>query len=51
MAIKLDIAKAFDRVEWDFLEAMMRQLDFNEQWIHLIMISVKTVSYKILING
>lgn len=30
---------------------MMRQLGFNEHWIHLTMICVKTMSYKILINS
>ena len=30
MAIKLDMSKAYDRVDWDFLEKLMRQMGFNE---------------------
>ena len=50
-AIKLDISKAYDIVEWAFLEAMMRKLGFQEEWIRLIMMCVMTVSYSVLING
>ena len=51
MAIKLDVSKAYDRVEWAFLEAMMRKLGFQEEWIRLIMMCVTIVSYSVLING
>ena len=37
VAIKLDMSKAYDRVEWVFLENMMRKIGFNEGWIQLIM--------------
>jgi hypothetical protein len=46
-ALKLDMSKAYDMVEWDFLEQMMRHLGFDEQWIRLIMECVSTVSYQL----
>lgn len=51
MALKLDMSKAYDQVEWVILENLMRKIGFNERWINLIMICVKSVTYSILVNG
>ena len=51
MAIKLDMSKAYDRVEWTCLEKIMEKLGFVDKWRKLIMQCVTTVTYAIKING
>jgi len=49
-AIKLDMSKAYDKVEWTFLENMMRRMGFHLRWVQLIMKYVYSISYKIKVN-
>ncbi|XP_031120574.1 uncharacterized protein LOC116023707 [Ipomoea triloba] len=50
-ALKLDMAKAYDRMEWTFLRRMLIALGFAEAWVNLVMLCVTTVSYNFLVNG
>ena len=51
MAIKLDMYKAYDRVEWIFIEKLMLRMGFCEKWVGWIMECISSVSYAINING
>lgn len=50
-AYKLDLAKAYDRVDWKFLEAALRKVGFHEKWIKWIMSCVTSVRYAVRLNG
>ncbi|KAL0324573.1 UNVERIFIED_CONTAM: hypothetical protein Scaly_2424400 [Sesamum calycinum] len=49
--LKVDIQKAYDSVEWDFLLEVLRLFNFPPQFIKLIEQYVSTVSYSISLNG
>jgi len=51
MAMKLDMSKAYDRIEWNFVEGVLRKIGFANRWISLLMSCIWTVTYSILING
>ncbi|KAL0438744.1 UNVERIFIED_CONTAM: putative mitochondrial protein [Sesamum latifolium] len=49
-AIKLDICKAYDRVEWAFLRGVLLRLGFHHRFVNLIMLLVTTVSYSFMLT-
>ena len=51
MAVKLDMSKAYDRVEWDCLQLIMQKLGFHERWISTVMRCVSSMKYAVRING
>ena len=50
-ALKIDMSKEYDRVEWSFLRKIMEKFGFSQRWVDLVMTSVETVRYKIVHNG
>ncbi|XP_021751084.1 uncharacterized protein LOC110716759 [Chenopodium quinoa] len=50
-ALKLDMNKAYDRVNWQFLWQVLQWFGFPPYWIHIIQQCVSSVSYQILVNG
>ncbi|XP_024177967.1 uncharacterized protein LOC112183885 [Rosa chinensis] len=50
-SLKLDISKAYDRLEWKFLQAILTKLGFDSKWINMVMSCVMSVTYAILVNA
>lgn len=51
MAVKVDISKASDRMEWVYLEVVMKRMGFHGQWVNLVMLCTTTIFYSMLVNG
>ncbi|KAG7599383.1 Reverse transcriptase domain [Arabidopsis suecica] len=50
-AMKIDISKAFDSIQWGFLLKTLQALDFPEQYIRWIQTCVTTASFSVQVNG
>lgn len=51
MAVKTYITKAYDRLEWHFLETIMYHMGFDTRWIKWIMNCISTMTFSVIING
>ena len=51
VTLKLDISEAYDKVDWGFLQFMLRKMGFAEQWFSWLMLCISTVEYSVLFNG
>ncbi|CAN1776232.1 Transposon TX1 uncharacterized 149 kDa protein [Linum perenne] len=51
IAVKIDISKAFDRVEWDYLEMILRRLGFADKWVKWMTMCVTSVQYSVVVNS
>lgn len=51
MILKIDLEKAFDRLEWSFIKDTLHFFAFTQPLISLIMYCVSTTTISILING
>lgn len=50
MAVKTDMSKAYDRLEWSFIKCVLSTLGFDEKFVTWILECITTVSYSFLIN-
>jgi hypothetical protein len=50
-AYKLDLTKAYDRVDWGFLQRTLEWLGFQSTWIWWVMKCVTTVRYSVRFNN
>ena len=50
-AFKVDMSKAYDRIEWNFLRKMLEILGFAQSLVDLIMLLVTTVEFMVSQNG
>lgn len=51
MLSKLYMAKAYDRVNWDFLKKILLAFGFVEEWVTWVLSYVTSTSFSVLING
>ena len=51
MILKLDFEKAYDCVDWDFLDFIMKSMEFGLIWRRWIEECLSTARISILVNG
>lgn len=51
MILKMDMKKAYDRVNWDFLAQILAAFGFSRCWIDMVIRTVNANHFSILVNG
>lgn len=51
VALKLDVSKAYDWVDWLYLKKRMITMGFSSTWINWMLLCVTMVSYQVCFNG
>ncbi|MCI38461.1 RNA-directed DNA polymerase (Reverse transcriptase), partial [Trifolium medium] len=51
VALKLDISKAYDRIDLSYLRGTMTKMGFSSEWVKWIMLCVETVDYSVLVSN
>ena len=50
-ALKIDISKPFDTVQWSFLIKILEAMEFHVPFIHWISLCITTASFSVQVNG
>ena len=48
---KMDLEKAYEHVNWDFLLYMLRRCGFGEKWCSWIVHCIFSMCFSVLVNG
>ncbi|XP_057250731.1 uncharacterized protein LOC130591430 [Beta vulgaris subsp. vulgaris] len=51
IVVKLNMEKAYDRLEWNYILVTLRKLGFCSQWVEWIKCCISTPSFSVLVNG
>lgn len=51
LALKVDMSKVYDRVEWGYLLCIIRKSGFDSRLVELIMLCISSTSYSVCLNG
>jgi hypothetical protein len=51
MLLKLDLSKAFDKISWEYMQAMLLAFGFDQGWVTWIVNLTSSAFFSLLING
>ncbi|XP_019166530.1 PREDICTED: uncharacterized protein LOC109162265 [Ipomoea nil] len=51
IVLKLDMAKAYDRMDWGCIALVLTRLGFCKKWIDLVLNSINNIWYSVIVNG
>ncbi|XP_031095329.1 uncharacterized protein LOC115999629 [Ipomoea triloba] len=51
VVLKLDMAKAYDRMSWKCVLAVLKKFGFSQKWVDLVDKTINNIWYSVIVNG
>ena len=51
MAWKIDLAKAYNKLQWNFIKSLLIEVGIDKKLVDLIMWCITSVQYQVILNG
>lgn len=49
-AFKTDISKAYDRINWKYMELILLKMGFTQKWVEWLVLCISSADFSVVVN-